>query len=400
MGRGWAAPLDARAGSGAHRGQAGVTRRMLAAGAGAFALAGCVTPQTPGDPPKPRAAIPRLDLTASRLMRITVCSRPFRAAGPRIEAEAFGAKLLVHNYGHGGAGWSLAWGSAAAAADLALEPAPADAAVIGAGAIGLTTATILQRRGVATTIYAAELPPETRSARATGTWSPDSRIALSAAADPGFGDRWEAMTRASFAAHQAYVGLAGAPVEWTPRYMLSDAPAGPRPPYDVQGFASLYRRVRDLGPRSEPLEGAANPFPTAQARRGMSLTFNIAEYAHHLTMDFLAAGGRIVQRVIPAPQVLLALPEQVIVNCTGYGARALFGDDTLTPVRGQIGWLAPQPEALYGVYYRNVGVLSRRDGVAVQFSGDDDSWGFGLEDETPDREEFAQALARVAGLFG
>ena len=34
------------------------------------------------------------------------------------EAETIGDKRVVHNYGHGGSGWSLAWGSAAAARDL------------------------------------------------------------------------------------------------------------------------------------------------------------------------------------------------------------------------------------------------------------------------------------------
>ena len=54
-----------------------------------------------------------------RLFRITVCLRPFRAQGPRIEAERIGDKLVVHNYGHGGSGWSLSWGSSALAIERA-----------------------------------------------------------------------------------------------------------------------------------------------------------------------------------------------------------------------------------------------------------------------------------------
>jgi D-amino-acid oxidase len=37
---------------------------------------------------------------ADRLFKITVCTRPFRAVGPRIEAERIGDKFVVHNYGH------------------------------------------------------------------------------------------------------------------------------------------------------------------------------------------------------------------------------------------------------------------------------------------------------------
>ena len=55
-----------------------------------------------------------------------------------------------------------------------------------------------------------------------------------------------------------------------------------------------------------------------------------------------------------------------MINCPGYGARALCSDESVTPVRGQIGWLIPQPEVNYGLYYSGVSMLSRRDGIVVQ----------------------------------
>ena len=51
--------------------------------------------------------------TADRLIDVSVCTRPFRPQGPRIEAERRYGKTIVHHYGHGGSGWSLSWGSAA-----------------------------------------------------------------------------------------------------------------------------------------------------------------------------------------------------------------------------------------------------------------------------------------------
>ena len=84
---------------------------------------------------------------ADRLFDITVCLRPFRAQGPRIEAEQIGDTLVVHNYGHGGSGWSLSWGSATMAMQKALVNSPAQVAVIGCGAIGLTSAIMAQRVG-------------------------------------------------------------------------------------------------------------------------------------------------------------------------------------------------------------------------------------------------------------
>ena len=242
------------------------SRRAMIAG-GALALPGCASlaqssplAQTPQADRADAPTAPRLDLTAERLMRITVCLRPFRAAGPRIEAEQHGDKRIVHNYGHGGAGWSLSWGSAQRAAALALADGARDIAVIGAGAIGLTSALTLAQAGARVTIYADQLPPQTRSARATGTWSPDSRIALTDAAPAGFPAAWEAMTRGSFEAHQAYVGLAGAPVEWTERYVLSDLDAitarALGGSYAVQGFAALNAQVRDLTPPFRPRDTA------------------------------------------------------------------------------------------------------------------------------------------------
>lgn len=38
--------------------------------------------------------------------------RPFRRTGIRLEVQDVGGKRIVHNYGHGGAGITLAWGSA------------------------------------------------------------------------------------------------------------------------------------------------------------------------------------------------------------------------------------------------------------------------------------------------
>ena len=110
--------------------------------------------------------------------------------------ETIGDTRVVHNYGHGGSGWSLSWGSSTLAVSRAMETSPREVAVIGCGALGLTSAIAAQQAGARVTIYARELLPDTRSARATGSWTPDSRIALTSAAGPQFGravgSRWRA----------------------------------------------------------------------------------------------------------------------------------------------------------------------------------------------------------------
>jgi glycine/D-amino acid oxidase-like deaminating enzyme len=118
-----------------------------------------------------------------------------------------------------------------------------------------------------------------------------------------------------------------------------------------------------------------------------------------LTNEFLLEGGRIRAMTFHTPADLAQLKEPVVVNCTGYGARALWNDQSIVPVRGQIAWLAPQPDVHYGLYYHRVTVLPRADGIVVQYVGEDDMHGVGVDDERPDRAEAEAAVATMAGLF-
>jgi D-amino-acid oxidase len=89
----------------------------------------------------------------------------------------------------------------------------------------------------------------------------------------------------------------------------------------------------------------------------------------------------------------------VVINCPGYGARALCRDETVTPVRGQIAWLIPQPEVNYGVYYKHVGMVSRRDGIVVQGLLGGDMFGYGNDREVADHAEAERAVKTLAELY-
>src|SRR5215211_6081615 len=118
----------------------------------------------------------------NRIIREVVGLRPYRPSGFVVDAQRLGNKLLVHNYGHGGGGVTLSWGTASLAVDMARDfliarkaATPARFAVLGCGVSGLSTARLLQRRfqnGPGTvTIYAKELPPDTTSNIAGAHWS-------------------------------------------------------------------------------------------------------------------------------------------------------------------------------------------------------------------------------------
>jgi len=81
------------------------------------------------------------------------------------------------------------------------------------------------------------------------------------------------------------------------------------------------------------------------------------------------------------------------------GARALFNDQSLTPVRGQLARVIPQPEVGYGLFYKGVSFVPRRDGLVFQVVGDDDYYGFDDETTMPGRAEADRAVGTIAGLF-
>jgi len=206
------------------------------------------------------------------------------------------------------------------------------------------------------------------------------------------------MTRNSFRFHQRYLGLADAPVEWTDQYGLFDTPPT-GPGSDPLGFAHYANRVRDLTPRPQEMPAGTHPFPVAHVRKSSLPKFNITEYGHVLINDFLIGGGRIETMEFHTPADLAALKQKVIINCPGYGARALWKDESIVPVRGQLAWLIPQPDVAYALFYKDVGVVSRRDGLIVQRTGADEAYGYKDDNEQPDRAEAEAAVATIAPMF-
>ena len=115
-----------------------------------------MTLTSPGPLDAPRRRLARVLVSPQRVIRTIVGLRPFRPSGFRVEAEPLADTLLVHNYGHGGSGVTLSWGTATLAIDRIAESGRGGpVAVIGCGAVGLATARLLQTRGSKVTILCA-----------------------------------------------------------------------------------------------------------------------------------------------------------------------------------------------------------------------------------------------------
>ena len=385
-------------------------RRRVLTGTGAAllvsALGGCGLPVTATRVARPagRLQLPPLRADIDRVTAITVCTRPFRPEGPRLDAERLGNRTIVHNYGHGGSGWSLSWGSSAIATDKALATGEREIAVLGCGALGLTSGLLLQRAGARVTIYAKDLPPNVRSSLATGVWSPDSRICLEQHATPPFKQLWESMARRSWQTYQTLLGLPGEPVEYFDEYYVSDEGASTSDRDSATdgrpAFAKLERELlEDLAPRPKDFPPRSHPFGARTVRGTSRMMFNISAYARMLVSDFLAGGGKIEVVEFHSPADLHALRQKTIINATGYGARALFGDESVVPVRGQLTRMIPQPDIHYGLVYRNVSFVPRRDGLVFQAMGENDYYGFGDDTTVADRAEAERAVKTIASLF-
>ena len=344
--------------------------------------------------------LPRVRATPDRIISLTVCTRPFRESGPRIESQKFGRKILVHNYGHGGSGWSLSWGSSQLGVQLAAAAGHRDIAVLGCGALGLTSALLAQRAGMKARIYARDLPPYTRSTFATGSWTPNSRFCTEAGATPEVVQRWVWMVRHSHRMYQNLLGLAGDPVEWRDSYQLSEEPFSPdrrRVRDGEPAYPELEKLVRDLKPASQDIPAGSHPFAMPYVRRQTNMVFNLSSYARMLYSDFLIAGGEVVIQEFRDPGELSKLREKTVINATGYGARALFGDESIIPVRGQLMRLVPQPEITYGLSFDSkVSMAPRRDGLVVQSNEPTD---FNNVDDTPDRAAAERSVQLLASLM-
>jgi len=149
-------------------------------------------------------------------------------------------------------------------------------------------------------------------------------------------------------------------------YRLWDEPPGTphdRPKDSRPEFAEFQEElVPDLLTKREMFGPGQHPFGNRYAGRAPTIMFNITAYTFFLISQFREAGGRIVVHEFHTPRDLAILPQNTIVNCTGYAAKALFGDDSLMPVRGQLARGITQPDVRYGIYYKGVSFVPRRDG--------------------------------------
>lgn len=299
----------------------------------------------------------------------------------RLESESVDSKFIVHNYGHGGAGITMSWGCAVEVCEIVLQRAGTSrgaVAVLGAGVMGLTAATLLLDWGFTVAIYASSLQ-STTSDIAGGQWAPsfvdyDPWV-------PGSKQRFEKILRTSFDMHSQQIGRG---------YGVSK-----RINYSKHGRGTSFDKVpRDVIPA--PTWFARLPFAHLN-QPGWGYHTLLVEPPIFLTKlreDLRVARVPFNQRHFHSPADIAQLAEPIIVNCTGLGSAEIFNDTLLIPAKGQLVLLKPQPDLQYLYSSDNIYIFPRHDHVVVGGSYQPCS-----ADTTPDPDICWQIIRMAKQVF-
>lgn len=396
-------------------------RRFLqgaASVAGAAAMPASATPvPSPPASPKPDAGqlrggelLPDPDFSLLREKDpFLIGIRPHRKGGVRLELEPKplagprGEKHLIHNYGHGGAGITLSWGCASVVVDhveqvtalLRAKEATPSIAILGTGVMGLTSATEIRRKwpDVPVTVYAKDLDLKTTVSFLAGGQFEPSGI------------------------HHEYNSEAKRKVLATYLRRARDRIVGIQKSGDRLLFGVAERKNYTLEHELRSLD-VATPRDVVPAHRKGRLPFarlnaagreystwlmNPAILLPKLASDLATGGVRFEQRTFATIADVLELPEAIVVNCTGYGAKQLFADDKVIAQRGHnIVLQKTDPKQFYffsgGCENPVIAyVFCRQDDIVV--GGTVQSGQDSIAHTAEDAKTFQRLLANARGIF-
>lgn len=258
-----------------------------------------------------------------------LCYRPMRHGSPNLSVRQINNKLIAHNYGHGGSGWTLGPGSAQYvnslminseyAKELSSKSTPI--AIVGAGVIGLFTAYDLVKRGYQNITIYADRTDALTSHNAGGLLAPvsmDNAPSMQATID-----------QIGIDAYRFYDSIA--------KNMNSDFTGG------ALVVPTYFENKEDSG--LEPYVGKVmKPAKEVILDFGNGTTRKMVAYDDGIYMDTATLMGglhrflklhniKIVQKKINS---FNEIEQKFIFNCSGLGSNQLASDAEVVPVQGHL----------------------------------------------------------------
>jgi len=246
--------------------------------------------------------------------------------------------------------------------------------VIGCGISGLASSLMLIREGFQVRIVAKDLPPQTTSNKAAAFWSPYYAE----------GERVTRWARESYEEYQSLclIPESGVSMKKLHRFRKKDFK-------DAENWESAIPEGRFYRMKKEELpdeydEGFIVKVPLIETQI----------FLPWLMEEFKDCGGEIEQRSIGSLSELFSECD-LIVNCTGMGARELMKDEAMMPVKGQVAVMDVQlntpiildeSEPTY--------IVQRKDGCIVGGTREENNFS-----ETTEEETLNEILNRAAKFF-
>lgn len=289
-------------------------------------------------------AIETPKLSKENIIGHAVGLRPYRKSGVRLEAVFNTNKLLIHNYGYGGFGLTLAFGGAQEVLDLISAQKKENmkqVAVLGAGVIGLATAYELMNNNYQVTIYADKFLPDTTSTVAAGIWS-IPRI------KPEWPEHYQEQIKRMIknSTNRMMQSASASTPEFKGVRYITDFSLHANQKDNT--LSRLFAPLETEDKKEVALQLAAGNLRKASQKTTLSIDNSI--FLKDLYEKVLVQGATVIPKKFNSQEEIFNLSEPIIINCTSIGSHELFHDDEFTPVRGHVLYLKPQNNITYQLH--------------------------------------------------
>ncbi len=275
---------------------------------------------------------PKLD--SAHLGKKILCYRPMRHGSPNMSIEEKDGKVIAHNYGHGGSGWTLGPSSASYVNNLLLNSRYANnlrsytpITVVGAGIIGLFTAYDLEQKGFTNITIVAEKFEALTSHNAGGLLAPvsmNNNLEMKKVIEQLGIDGYKFYASIAQKRHKNFKD--GATI--VPAYFANREDSGLEP-----YVGKVMNQAKDI----------IIDFGNGTKRNMICYDDGIFIDTEKMMIDLLEyLKKKKIKFVRKKVQSFTELKEKFIINCTGLGSSELNRDATMSSVQGHLIMLKDQ----------------------------------------------------------